>query len=216
MAASPKIKRKALFSSHPRLENYKILAKGTWGLTGKKFKKDFILQALKYYDMSLDAYRKQNMYGFGMTIEVLKNKANAKYDLEQYEEALKNGRWGIWLLPPATKLRQGNIFTSVCQGFCPQEGAVRGRGACVAGGMHGRGVCGSGRLLCGRGYAWQGACMAGDMHGRGACMAGGACMTGGTCVAGRCAWQEKRQLQQAVHILLECILVTLIIHTKLA
>ena len=39
--------------------------------------------------MSLDAYRKQNMYGFGKTIDVLKNKANAKYDLEQYEEALK-------------------------------------------------------------------------------------------------------------------------------
>ena len=51
--------------------------------------KRFYLQALKYYDMSLDAYRKQNMYGFGLTIVVLKNKANAKYDLEQYEEALK-------------------------------------------------------------------------------------------------------------------------------
>ena len=48
-----------------------------------------IWQALKYYDMSLDAYHKQNMYGFGKTIDVLKNKANAKYDLKQYDEALK-------------------------------------------------------------------------------------------------------------------------------
>ena len=68
------------------------------------------------------------------------------------------------------KLRQGNIFTSVCQEFCPQEGA------CMAGGMHGRG------------HAWQGGCMAGGMHGRGdawqgACVAGG----GRAYVAGKTA-----------------------------
>ena len=51
------------------------------------------------------------------------------------------------LLPPATKLGQGNIFRSMCQEFCPQ----RGGGACVAGG-----------------YLWQG-----DVHGGGMCMAGG-------------------------------------------
>ena len=38
--------------------------------------------------MGLDAYRKQNKYGDGKTIEILKNKANAKYDLENYAEAL--------------------------------------------------------------------------------------------------------------------------------
>ena len=27
-------------------------------------------------------------------------------------------------LPPATKLRQGNVFTGVCQEFCPQGGGV--------------------------------------------------------------------------------------------
>ena len=43
------------------------------------------------------------------------------------------------------KLREGNVFTPVCQSFCSL-----GRGACVAGGMHGRG------------HAWQGACMAGE------------------------------------------------------
>ena len=64
------------------------------------------------------------------------------------------------LLPPAKKLGQGNIFTSVCQEFCPW-GACMAGGACVAGG-------GS---VAGRGHAWQGrgACMAEEsgMHGRG-------------------------------------------------
>ena len=32
-----------------------------------------------------------------------------------------------WLLPTATKLGQGNIFTSVCQEFCP-----RGEGVCLS------------------------------------------------------------------------------------
>ena len=73
----------------------------------------------------------------------------------------------------------------------------------------------------GRGCAWQGACMVGAMCGRGECMAGGMCGRG-VCVAGGCvqggmcgrgrAWQGacvtgKRQLQRAVRILLECILV---------
>ena len=34
----------------------------------------------------------------------------------------------IMLLPSATKLRQGNIFTSVCQEFCSQGGG----GVCVS------------------------------------------------------------------------------------
>ena len=32
--------------------------------------------------------------------------------------------WVFCLLPSATKLRQGNIFTSVCQEFCPQGGSA--------------------------------------------------------------------------------------------
>ena len=53
---------------------------------------------------------------------------------------------------PATKLQQGNVFTSVCQEFCPG-------GACKAGGVHGegawqRGVCGKGTCMAG-GHAWQ-------------------------------------------------------------
>ena len=61
-------------------------------------------------------------------------------------------------LPPAMKLRQGNVFTSVCQEFCPQGGM------CGEGG----GMCGEGGCECWRGVegcAWQGACVVG------ACMA---------------------------------------------
>ena len=52
----------------------------------------------------------------------------------------------------------------------------------------------------------------------GACVAGGcACVAGGcawqwACVAGGRAWQEKRQLQWAVRILLECILVNIAVN----
>ena len=48
-------------------------------------------------------------------------------------------------LLPATKLRQSNIFGSVCQEFCPHGMGVHGRGVCMVGGyvwkggMHGRG-----------------------------------------------------------------------------
>ena len=102
-----------------------------------------------------------------------------------------------WLLPPATKLGQGNIFRSVCQEFCPQGGACVVGGACMAGGvcgggmhgrgswdMHGRGMH-SGEACMVGGHVWQGACMAGEhawkgcvcgrgsMCGRGACVAGG-------------------------------------------
>ena len=52
------------------------------------------------------------------------------------------------------------------------------------------------------GHAWPG-----DMRGWGLCMAGGVVHGGG-----RPAWQEIRPLQQAVRILLECILVHHIIH----
>ena len=74
-------------------------------------------------------------------------------------------------------MQQGNVFTSMCQEFCPG-------GICVVGGMYGRG------------HAWQGACVAGAMHGRGVCMVGGHVWQGGAwqgCVHGRGhvwhAWQ---------------------------
>ena len=58
--------------------------------------------------------------------------------------------------------------------------------------------------MCGRGHAWQGACVAGGMCGR-----------GGECMARGHAWQDGHVWQilqdtvneQAVRILLECILV---------
>ena len=84
------------------------------------------------------------------------------------------------ILPPATKLRQGNVFTPACHsvhrgghvwlgvhtwwGVC-----VAGRGVCMAGGMHGRG-----------------ACMAGGVHGSRVCMVG-VCISAGMC--GGQAWQ---------------------------
>ena len=45
-------------------------------------------------------------------------------------------------------------------------GGVRGRGACEAGGIHGRG------------YVWQEVYMAGGMHGRGGGMCGRGCVYG--------------------------------------
>ena len=95
------------------------------------------------------------------------------------------------------------MFSQVCA-----KNSVYERGACMAGGM------------CGRGHAWQeGHVWWCGMHGRGACVTvghawsggfcvwqGEACMAGGVCGRG-CAFQEKWQLQWAVYILLECILV---------
>ena len=64
---------------------------------------------------------------------------------------------------PQTKLRKGNVFTSVCQLSCSLErGGLRGRGdvrvgsVCVAGGGHG----------------WDGMRGGGGGGGRGACVAG--------------------------------------------
>ena len=85
-------------------------------------------------------------------------------------------------LPPATKFRQGNVFTPVCQSFCSQ-GECAWQGVYMAGG---RGVCGRGA-----GCVWWG----GALHGEG---------VGAMCVR---AWQERRILQRGVCILLECILV---------
>ena len=77
-----------------------------------------------------------------------------------------------------TKLRKGNVFTSVGQKFCPRGGGILAGGAyvaeaCMVGG------CVAGGGMCGKGYIWQWG------H----------------------AWQERRSLQQMVRILLEYILV---------
>ena len=61
---------------------------------------------------------------------------------------------------------------------------------------------------------WLGGCMVegmhggGGMHGKGACVVG-ECAWQGACVTQGHAWQERRPLQRAVRILLECILVFL-------
>ena len=81
-------------------------------------------------------------------------------------------------------------------------GGMRGRGAYVVGGVHGRG------------HVWQGVCVVG-----GACMAeehswqrghvwqGGVHGSGHAWQEGGHACQERRSLQRTVRILLECILV---------
>ena len=97
------------------------------------------------------------------------------------------------LLPPATKLRQGNVFTSVCQEFCPQGG---GGGvsvpACTTGHMTRRvsvwgasvqgGLCpgGGGSLSRGRGiYVQGGLCLeAGSLSGGGVSVWGGVSVQG--------------------------------------
>ena len=67
-------------------------------------------------------------------------------------------------------------------------GGVRGIGACMVGGMRGRGE-----------HVWQGVCMLGGVCGRGTCIVGGGvCMAGGhawqgvcgegACMVGGCAW----------------------------
>ena len=60
-----------------------------------------------------------------------------------------------------TKLRKGNVFTSVGQKFCPRGGGIVAGGAyvaeaymvggCVAGGMHGGGMPGRGGACVARG-----------------------------------------------------------------
>ena len=90
------------------------------------------------------------------------------------------------LLPPVTKLGQGNIFTNVCQEFRPRGGAcmaggVHGGGHVWQGGMHCRGAC-----MAGGGHVWQGV----GMCGRGACMAGGVHGTGRACVVAGHAWHR--------------------------
>ena len=65
-------------------------------------------------------------------------------------------------------------------------------GACMAGGMHGGGMHGGG-------CAWQGACVAGGCAWQGACMVG-------VSMPQQILWDTVNE--QAVCILLECILVS--------
>ena len=135
------------------------------------------------------------------------------------------------LLPSATTLLQGYVFTGICdsvhrvggmhcqgimhgwEGACVTRGyvwqGVSGRGAFVlGGGMHSGGACmaggcawwGQGGMLD-WGYVWQGACITGGMSGRGHAYQGGHVWQGWR------AWQERRPLQRTIRILLESILV---------
>ena len=130
---------------------------------------------------------------------------------------------------PQQKLRKGNVFTIMCQEFCPEGECMTRRlelGSCMAGGVHGEG-------MYGQGAHDQGACMArgGDicwggvrgrgMNGRGCawqvCVCGRGCAWWGACVAGGHVWQGGMHGKEAcmagghawtVCILLEYILVS--------
>ena len=107
------------------------------------------------------------------------------------------------------KLRQGNVFTPVCQSFCSQGGhawwGLCMARACMAGGMDGGGGHAWSGACMARGCAWQtGACVAGGIHIRWVCMVG---VFMGVCMAGAHVWQERWPPLRAVRILLECILV---------
>ena len=120
----------------------------------------------------------------------------------------------MFLLPPAMKLGQGNIFKSECQEFCPQGGGGACLGCAWQGVMHGIGHAWQGACMAG-GHAWQGGVCGrgmhgGGMHGRGGlCMVGGHVCGGGCACQGGCVWQILQDTvnEWAVHILLECILV---------
>ena len=63
----------------------------------------------------------------------------------------RSGRLTYYLLPPSTKLRQGNVFTSMCQEFCPLGGGVVSVLACTTGHMTRGAFCPGGsvkRDLC--------------------------------------------------------------------
>ena len=77
-------------------------------------------------------------------------------------------------------------------------------------------MCGRRAYVAG-GHVWPGACVAGGMHGRGVHGRGhvwwGACTVGGMCGRGACVPQQILQdtvNQRAVRILLECILVSIL------
>ena len=94
------------------------------------------------------------------------------------------------LLPPATKLGQGNVFTSVCDSVHRWGVRAWPGGACGGhmwlGCVHGerRGMLGEG------GHAWRG-----GMHGEG----GQVWWRGGVCGKGGCAWQGGHAWQRGGH-----------------
>ena len=67
-------------------------------------------------------------------------------------------------LPPATKLRQGNVFTPICQSFCSQ-GGMHGWGCAWQGGSCGGGVCDQGVCVWSEGMHGWGCALRGGMHG---------------------------------------------------
>ena len=78
-------------------------------------------------------------------------------------------------------------------------------GACVTGGVHGKGGMHDRGYVWQLGHVWKGAICGGGMHGTEHFVAGGHAWQ--EVHGGRLAWQERQPLRQMVRILLECILV---------
>ena len=95
------------------------------------------------------------------------------------------------------------------RGACVVKGGMHGKGACVAGGMHGEGgMCGKGACMVGgmhgggmhgRGHAWWGHSWQGDMHGR-----------GGACVAGEMATAAGGMHPTGIRSCSKCISITIL------
>ena len=88
---------------------------------------------------------------------------------------MESTQLAVTLLPPTMKLRQGYVFTGICdsvhEGDMHSRDDLHSRGVCVAGGMHYKGACMTEACVAGgvhgRGHAWQGSCMVGGVHGGG-------------------------------------------------
>ena len=98
---------------------------------------------------------------------------------------LLNTEYKNILLPPATKLGQGYIFTGICHSVNRE-----GRGVCFWGGAWSRGG------VCSRGNACSGGVCSGGVSAPGGLVPGGCLME-----------TPRRPLLRAVRIVLECIFV---------
>ena len=93
------------------------------------------------------------------------------------------------------------IFSQMCVKNSVQGVCMAG-GACMVGGVHGRGHAWQGACVSG-GHAWggmhgRGCAWQGGMHGRGACVAGGHAWQG-ACLAGGHAWQRGACMAGGMH-----------------
>ena len=98
MAVSPKIK-KALFSSHAHLEHSKILAKRTWGLTGKCSKK-ILLTGFEVLRHEFGCVSQTEHVRVWKDHRRAEEQGQCQIRSWTVWRSTENGGWGIWLLRP--------------------------------------------------------------------------------------------------------------------